>query len=131
MLACAACADVVGSGSSKRVIGTISFYQDAVRITAPESVQRGEPFEVTVSTYGGGCIIEGDTQLVIEGRTATITPYDIDTTARFQACTAELRIHAHIVHLTFATAGAVDVVVVGVRKPEGGLVTVRHTVVIE
>lgn len=53
-LALVACSGTQGFGP-ERVRGTISYYDEPVQITVPDSVRRGETFAVTVMTFVGGC----------------------------------------------------------------------------
>lgn len=52
-----------------------------VDVVAPAEVEAGEPFEVSLTTYGGGCTRSGgarNTEIVVEGARATIRPYDLE-----------------------------------------------------
>ena len=46
-------------------------------ISAPDTVQAAVPFEVTVRTYGGGCIDPDGLEVSMEENLAILIPYDL------------------------------------------------------
>jgi hypothetical protein len=78
---------------------------DSVVFTVPSTVDRATPFEVSVRTYGGGCIRQGDTEVaMISPTTAEVRPSDLFYTGA-GACTLELRLFTHRATLQFPNAG--------------------------
>jgi hypothetical protein len=84
-------------------------------LTAPDSVQVGVPFLVTIKTGGGGCIgrtaptrIEAPSPLV-----RVLTPFDIE--GLHGSCPADVRPLSRQVELRFDQAGLATVRVVGLR----------------
>lgn len=104
------------SFSGRPVIGTILHYGEPVQITLPPSVGRGQPFIVSVVTYGGGCLKRGFVEIQSGSSGATVTPYDVDTSMPDVPCTLELAEHRHTTHLRFDEPGRVFVRVVGLRR---------------
>jgi len=110
-----------GSGSGKRVFGTIEHYGDPAQVEVPVSVRRGQPFTVTVVTYGGGCIDKGETKVEVEALRAEVRPYDYNTSPIERICTDELRSHKHTATLSFEEAGAAEIVFYGLKEDAGGV----------
>ncbi len=109
-----------GSGPNERVFGTVEFYDQPVKVVVPSSAQPGQPFAVTVVTYGGGCIEKGGTKVEVEGLRAEVRPYDYDITPVNGVCTDELRIHEHTATLSFEEMGTAEVVFFGRKKGASG-----------
>lgn len=108
-----------GSGPSERVFGTIEFYGDPVRVGVPSTAEPGQPFVVTVITYGGGCIQKGETKVEVEALRAEVRPYDYDilpTLSANETCTADLRYYEHTATLRFEETGTAEVVFSGRRR---------------
>lgn len=112
--------------SRERVIGTIDFHQDPVRIEVPPAVAAGVPFAVRLVTYGNGCVEKGDTEVRVEGMAAVVTPYDL--VLRGQPCVEILRMHEHTAWLRFDAPGRARVAVRGRREPSGEIVTFERSV---
>jgi hypothetical protein len=112
----------------ERRIGTIVHYRDPVRVEVPESVARGESFVVKVTTYGGGCIAKGDTEVRTEGFDVRVTPYDWEVvrTPPNTACTDDLRLYQHTATLRFDQPGTIRVTIRGREKPSGQVLTVER-----
>lgn len=116
----------------ERRVGTISHYADPVRIEVPESVARGESFVVKVTTYGGGCIAKGDTDVQTEGLDVRVTPYDWETVRMppNTVCTMELRLYQHTATLRFDQPGTARITIRGREKPSGQVLTVERKVTV-
>ena len=113
--------------------GVLAHYGDPVRVTLPERAAVGEPVRVVVTTYGGGCIAQGETEAAVVGLAADVTPYDY-VAVRLPphgACTMELRLYVHEATLTFAAAGRATVRVHGREVPGGRPLTVAREIVVE
>jgi hypothetical protein len=113
--------------------GVVEYYGDSVAVETPASVIRDQPFEVSLRTYGGGCIRQGDTEVRLQGLVATLEPYDsflVKAPARY-ACTSDLRLFSHKVLLTFEQSGNATVQVLGRREPGGAVITVTRTVTVQ
>ena len=130
-LAAAGCASLLLPEEKERVIATISHYGDPARVEVPDVVTRGVAFEVAVTTYGGGCILQGDTEVAVQGASAVVTPYDIELRPLEGGCTDDLRFYKHVGSVRFDSPGQAEVTVRGVRKPEGEVITVRKTVTVQ
>jgi hypothetical protein len=91
---------------------TIIFGNDTAQITAPESVARGVPFDVTVRTFGGGCTrTTAQTRQAVSTGLVEVYPYN--QTRRSDVCTSDLRFLTHTVTLQFADPGAVTIRIIG------------------
>lgn len=123
-----------GSGPAERVFGTIEFYGDPVRVVVPSSVQQGQPFAVTVVTYGGGCIEKGETTVEVEALRAEVRPYDYDISPALPAnggCTDELNLYEHTTTVTFTEAGMAEIVFYGQKKNASGVTQTSVTRTLE
>lgn len=121
------CTALLGPGETRR-LGVIDFYQEPVVIAVPDTVQAGAAFEVSVRTYGGGCITEGETETRVEGLSADVRPYDLHSGAG--VCTDELRIFDHQATLAFEQEGVGEVRFHGREMPADSLVTYVRPVVV-
>lgn len=94
-------------------------------------VELGEAFEVEITTYGGGCIDQGDTEVELEGLQARIRPYDYDTSVPGFGCTLELIPYTHTASLRFDSRGKAQIQVLGLEKSldnqRGTMITVTRT----
>jgi len=109
---------------------SIVFHTDSAEVIAPSTVFVGEPFEVTVSTFGGGCTSFGETRLSVSGLTAEIRPYDSEVThaPKNYGCTGELLILSHTVTLDFNRRGRALIWIYGRSQPDGELVAFAREV---
>lgn len=130
-VACSDPADIARVGDDGRVIGTIEYYGDPVQVEIPTDATRGSEFTVTVVTYGGGCVSEGETETDIDGLNVVVTPYDYDVSGQLPpngACTDELNLFEHETTLRFDRAGTATVVIRGQRKPSQEIFSVKRTI---
>lgn len=105
-----------------RVPGIIDFHADGTSgvLTAPDTVQAGEEFQITITTYGGGCERAGDTSVIMADASAAVMVYDFTTaTHPGVVCTAILKRMPHDVTLRFAKPGAAVIQVWGRRVGPG------------
>jgi hypothetical protein len=101
-------------------------------VVVPSVAHAGQPFQVTVTTYGGGCISEDTTVVAAEAHSADIVPFQRWYQPRQnEGCTMELRINKRQVALTFAQPGVAVVRVYGRGQPDGSLMTVVREVSVE
>lgn len=121
-----------GSGPSERVFGTIEYYGEPAQVEVPGLVEQGQPFVVTVVTYGGGCIEKGETKAEVEALRAEVRPYDYDTSPVNPICNDVLRVHKHTATLSFEEAGTAEVVFYGRKEDASGVMqtSVTRTVVV-
>jgi len=114
----------------ERQLALIEFYGDPLVLQVPDTVAVGSPFEVTVRTYGGGCIDEGDTEVSVAGQAATVRPYDVFVTylPPNYACTSDLKLYTHRALLRFEQVGPATVTVHGRVRPGDSAVAVHQTV---
>lgn len=115
-------------GSEVEVVGAVQFHEEPVLIQAPDTVNAGESFSVSVRTWGGGCVSEGPTRVSRDGSTVRIEPIDIEVVA--EVCTAELRRFMHMAEVTLASPGEATLRVVGRRLPADEVTTFERTVVV-
>ena len=114
----------------ERQLGLIQYYHDPLVVQIPETVAVASPFEVTVRTYGGGCIDQGDTEVSVVGQAAAVRPYDVFVTdlPPNYACTDELRLYTHRAHVRFEQAGPATVTVHGRVRPGDSVMVVQRSV---
>ena len=113
-----------GGGSVERKVGIIESDSPLGEevISAPNIVQAGAPFEVTVRTYGGGCIDPDGLEANVEGSLAVLIPYDLYTTpGRGVFCPLIPEAEPHTTQLTFSEPGPATIRVEG--RSEVGNVT--------
>ena len=116
----AGCSDL-GSKPGERVRGPalLVHYGDTGTVTLPSSARVGVPVEISVTSFGGGCITKGETDVKVTGLLAEVRPYrhEMVRLRPNTACTSELRIFHHVVQVQFETPGDADVRVFGVTRP--------------
>ncbi len=112
-----------------RRIGVIAFYSDPVTIHTPDTVQLGVPFEVSVRTYGDGCLREGPTNIRVRGLQIDVTPYDIHSGGR--VCEAILNMFPHKATLALPTPGLARFLFYGKQEPDNLPITVGREVYVE
>lgn len=114
----------------ERQPGTLEFYGDSARIQVPDSVTAGAAFEVRVTTYGGGCVRKGETDVYIRGSTAEIRPYDYESTGRGIVCPDILVLYNHTAIVTIAEPGEATIRIHGWKKPENTFLTVSRSTIV-
>jgi hypothetical protein len=97
---------------------------DTSRISAPDTVLRGMPFDVTFGTFGGGCVREhARTAVTMSTANAVVQPYDHNTGG--YSCPADKLILQHSAQLRFDVAGIASVRVAGRQGEVARTVVVR------
>ena len=94
-------------------------YGDTTTVTLPTSARVGVPVSIAVTSFGGGCITQGETEFTLRGLEAEVRPYRYEAVRLppNMACTDELRIFRHTVSLEFEESGDARVRVFGLRRP--------------
>ncbi len=123
-----ACDSTLGIDEEAR-IGVIAFHGDPVVITVPDTVQAGVSFEVSVLTYGDGCLSKGGATIQIVGLSVDVTPYDIHSGA--EVCELMLNHFDHRATLTLRESGVAQISFHGKQLPGDSLLTVVREVVVE
>jgi hypothetical protein len=110
------CHTILGS-DEERVHGIIDFYHDGTSgvLTAPDTVEAGVDFPVTITTFGGGCESVGGAEVALSGATATVTVYDYTVSGENVACPDVLRRFPRTTTVRFAGAGTGVLRIVGRR----------------
>ena len=118
MAVLAACGPVskVSKGDEKR-IRVVGFHNGDDASLVPKEVTASESFEITVHTYGDGCVELGDTESDVNGGIATVTPYDVFVDAG--ACAQIFHTFGHKVDLTFEKPGTAEIRFLYSTKPVG------------
>ena len=94
----------------------IIYAGDTSEVTVPESVSRGEPFEVHIRTFGGGCTREtGRTHVVEREGEIIILPYNKRRTGG-GVCNADIKLLTHSASLTRDQPGMLLLRIVGHRR---------------
>ena len=107
---------------------TLEFHEDPVVVEVPATATAGVPFPVTVHSYGGGCVRQGDTRVQVRGAVADVTPRVVEHRGQNVVCTRELRIYLHEAAVRFDAPGTATVRVHGLRHPAAEPITVTRTV---
>ena len=110
----AACGLVSKGTDRTRVVG---FHNGDDASLVPREVTAGESFKITVYTYGDGCVEVGDTESDVNGRIATVTPYDFFVDRG--ACPQIFHTFGHEVDLTFEKPGTAEIRFLYSTKPIG------------
>lgn len=125
LLLVAACTDPAGPEGEVRV-GVITGFGMGPDASAPDTVEQGAPFEVSVRTFGNGCTTEGETDVRAVGAgTVEVTPYDVHVG---HVCHDILRIIDHRATLVVHEPGVLLVRFRGQGAPEGEPVSVERDV---
>jgi hypothetical protein len=105
---------------------------DANGVTVPSVAHAGLPLQVTVTTYGGGCITEDTTVVTTNTHSADIVPFQRwYQPKQNEACTMELRVNKRQLEVVFTQPGVASVRIYGRGQPDGALVTVVREVRVE
>jgi hypothetical protein len=100
------------------VLGIIDFGSEGSNnvVTAPTTVAVGEEFQITITTFGGGCERKGTSSTIITASGASIMVYDITSAIHPGViCTAELKRLPHNLSLRFERPGQAFIRVWGRR----------------
>jgi len=131
LLALAGCEGLTGPDHERR-LAVIEFTEsDPVEVEAPATATRGVAFEVAITTYGGGCVGQGDTDVEVSGLTATVEPYQLVVADEDVVCTQELRTYRNAAQVRFDQAGTGRIRFRGISRTAGGTITVERTVVVQ
>jgi len=103
---------------------------DAPQVVVPREVRVGVPFTVRVTTFGGGCVDKGFTEVAAGASEADVRPYDFHPTDENAPCTRELRSHLHEASVRLEQPGTGTVRVHGRRMRDGEPVTVTRAITI-
>jgi len=109
-------------------VGVVEYYGDASDVLdAPTTARAGEPIQLRVMTFGGGCIetVYLDVDVDVEDATVELTPYDSHPVDA--VCTDDLRYLMHETEVTLESAGAWTVRVHGRRVGSGPETLVEKT----
>lgn len=127
----AGCKGLLGPDHVRR-LAVIEFTEsDSVVVEVPATVTRGVPFEVAITTYGGGCVRQGDTQAQVSGLTANVEPYQLVVGDEDAICTQELRTFRNVAPLRFDQAGTGRIRFHGHSRIAGETITVERTVMVQ
>ena len=129
LLATAACPGIAGLTERWQRQPAYLVDDQEARVMVPARVNAGASFQVNVTTYGGGCERQGETEVsVSQGtRTADVTPYD-ETNVAAEVCTDILKMFSHTATIRFEQPGTAVVRVHGLRLQDKAPVTVTRTV---
>ena len=128
------------TGAAEALVpGIIDFHADrtAEVLEAPASVRAGAEFQITITTFGGGCERAGDTAVLLAEASAAVMVYDITTATQPDvACTAVLKRLPHTATLRFTQPGEALIRIWGRRvgpetPPDGVPVVLEHRVMVQ
>jgi hypothetical protein len=129
-----ACRPITGDDEIRRerLPGVVSFYGHPVVVEIPEAVDRGMEFQVTVQTFGGGCVVQGHTEVSLAAGSVEVRPYDIFVT-RMPAdyvCTDILNRFPHRATLRLDQPGTATIRVHGRAQPGDTPLVIERTVLV-
>ena len=107
-----ACTEDLVEFRREPVIGHIpeeGFADPRYRPRIPQTATVWVPLEITFWTWGGGCMDRAYTEVVIAGRSAEVTPYDLLTSGPI-VCTLQIDLYEHKASVMFAESGAAEIV---------------------
>ncbi|HEX8691122.1 MAG TPA: hypothetical protein VF746_01675 [Longimicrobium sp.] len=128
-LAAAGCDGFPFGSDRERVPATIEGDGLPLNVVVPTTATRGVPFNVVVTTYGGGCIEEDDTRVEVQGAFAIVRPYQI--VLHRNSCTAELLISRRSVQVQLDRLGTGRVVFFGYSETANRVISVERTVTVQ
>src|SRR5918999_643775 len=136
LVVCGGCEAITGGDGVRRerLLGWISFHGEPVVVDAPGTVSRGVDFDVTVRTYGGGCVDQGDAEVTLSGADAEVRPFDIFVTRapNNYVCTTDiLKSFTHRATLRFMQPGPATVRFRGRAEPSGETIVVERQVTVQ
>lgn len=115
-----------------RILAVIGFDGEQLNeaITVPNTVEAGSDFQISVITYGNGCVTAGDLGVVSTENRADVFVYDFTTADRpGVACTMIFKRLTHTATLRFTTPGAAVIRFWG--RKQGGAEPFGQPLVIE
>lgn len=109
----------------------LAFGEDDAEIALPDTVAVGAPAALVVTTQGGGCIRQGETEVEAAPRAADVRVYDyFPRPSSDRVCTLDLRGLRHEATLRFTQPGTATVRVHGRRQPSTGAFVATRTIVV-
>jgi hypothetical protein len=118
-------------GPAQRILGALRLGGTQEPIIAPTVVGVGQDFQVTMTTFGDGCVEKGDEGVVVSETGATIFVYDFTTaTQPGVPCTQIFKRQQHTVTLRFTQPGEKLIQVWG-RQDGGGTTPPGAPVILE
>lgn len=131
----AGCSSVTGNDDDEvvdeRVIGLLVTQEHDPQIVAPDTVNVGETFEVSIRTYGLSSCWEMDgTEVHADGLAATVIPFDVHLAQRVIGCRAVVREFEHVATLGFDRPGSAVLTVHGRNDGASGPATYTREIVV-
>jgi len=100
--------------------GILEFYHDSPRIEVPAEVMARQEVQISVQTYGGGCVRGGRTEVEFGDHKILVRPFDIHVNPGPNVfCTDILQFFDHSVTVEFDAIGPHTVEVMGLRIQAG------------
>lgn len=118
------------SDPSVQRLALLSVSESEPEVSVPAQAFVGQPFTVVITTWSGGCIGEGDTDVRVNGQTAVITPFEKETSPEGGACIDVLLKSTREARVTFNAMGTGTIRVLGRAERGAGseIVTVTRAV---
>lgn len=123
----------INSGSTfKTLPGVLTYHDQPLQVTLPDTVPVNTQFAATVITYGTGCIAQGSTEIIINDLDAELKPYDwyVGEIPPDWICTDAVRMYEHTVLLKFTRTGTANITFTGRSLPDDQPMTVSYPVTI-
>jgi hypothetical protein len=106
---------------------------DIAVVSVPEIVPADSAFDVSIRSYGDGCVAKGETEVSSSDGVVEIRSYDYDQKLiRFdRACTEQLKLIEHHALVVFHQKGTATIRFVGKSEPGRQIVRVERSVVVQ
>jgi hypothetical protein len=113
--------------------GIIEYFGESADVVDAPAAVAGEPFTVTVATYGGGCEMADSLEVSLAADGAELAPYDRTYIPAGSACTTVLRRFPRTTELVFEAPGEKTLTVHGRRVATSvdAPTTVQQVVMVE
>jgi hypothetical protein len=126
-LCVASCGDLLTGTDLTEQPANLEFHGQTENVVAPTSATRGAAFNVTFTTYGGGCVERTENQVAVSGLEVHIFAIQV---VKAPPCTDVLKTEAHTIPVTINFSGAATIYVHGWRQPQNQeLIVVRSLTV--
>ena len=95
--------------------GVIIFYSDTARLIAPDTVLHGVSFDVSLSTFAGGCTRKtAHDDVRISGNAVEVRPYDHNDGRN--SCTSDLLFLKRVLPVRMEVPGAYVIHLIGLQR---------------
>lgn len=120
------CTTFLGIIDRTEELGVIEYYGDPAVVSVPAEGEAGQPFEVTIRTYGDGCAEKGRAEVEVAGDRAVVRPFDHHR--QRVDCPSIVGMFDHTATVRFDAPGTYEVVIEGRSLPADEVIRVTRAV---